>query len=97
MRVIAEESGSWMLFDNDGDLYLSVLCGTVGLYSVDLHLTPEESEQISCRGTVYAADLARLVRHNPTSYHERHTRAFDSLPGIKEATVAWRAAMSTEA
>ena len=96
MQVLAEETWSWMLFRDGADLYLSVLCGSVASYTIDLRLTHAESAEFSTHGNSYLAQLARTVSFRPDSYRERHIPGFERLPGISEATAAWRLARSAE-
>jgi len=91
MKVIAEEPWAWMLFRNyDGALYLTAICGTVGLHSVDLRLTENEAADFADAGKSFVEALAGDVSHQPSKYRERHIAHFTDLPGIKEAILNWR-------
>jgi hypothetical protein len=80
MKVLAEESWSWMLFEHDGAWFLSVLCGTVGLYSVDFRLSEAEVARIHASGNAAVAELAREVAGQPSSYLARHVPGFSDFP-----------------
>lgn len=90
MKVVAEEPWAWMLFsDEGGALFLAVMCGSVGLYSVDFPLTDEEAASFSVTGRSALEALAHDVLCQPSKYRERHIANFTDLPGIKEAVSAW--------
>ncbi len=81
-----------MLFDDEGVQYLSVVCGSVGLYNVDICLTPEESASVTCDGTGVVAALARTVMLKPSAFQARHVDGFSKRLGVSEAIAAWRVA-----
>lgn len=91
MKILDEEHWAWMLYADEKQLYLSVLCGTVGLYEVNLRLTESEKTAYQRDGRAYLEQLARQVANDPhKAYQERHLATFNDLPGVKEATRQWR-------
>ena len=91
MKVVAEEPWAWMLFSNeDGALFLTTMCGSIGLYSVDFRLTDDESASFTATGRSALETLARDVSYQPSKYQGRHIANFTDLPGIKEAVSSWR-------
>ncbi|MGO4223671.1 hypothetical protein AB4Y64_17690 [Lysobacter sp. TAF61] len=91
MKVIAEEPWAWMLFSNeDGALFLTAMCGSVGLYSVDFQLTEDEAASFSATGRSALEALARDVSYHPSKYQGRHIANFTDAPGIKGAVSGWR-------
>lgn len=90
MKVLAEESWSWMLFEHDGAWFLSVLCGTVGLYTVDFQLSEAEVARIDAGGNAAVAELAREVAGQPSNYLARHVPDFSDFPGHDAALQVWR-------
>ena len=91
MKVIAEEPWAWMLLSNEsGVLYLSVMCGTVGLYSIDFQLTDDEAADFHSTGRSAVDLLARDVSNQPFKYQDRHMLRFTDLPGVNEAFSDWR-------
>ena len=91
MKVVAEEPWAWMLFSDEGvGLYLTVMCGTVGLYSVDFQLADDEAADFTTSGRSAIEALARDVSYQSSKYQGRHIAHFDDLPGIKQAVSAWR-------
>ena len=91
MKVVAEEPWAWMLFSSeDAALYLTVMCGTVGLYSVDFRLGDSEAAEFSDAGRSAIEALARDVSYQSSMYQGRHIAHFTDLPGVKEAVSIWR-------
>lgn len=90
MKVVAEETWSWMLFEDASRLYLSVLCGTVALFERFIELTDEEREQYRQQGVSYIEQLAAAVAGAPQQFAARHLATPDALPGIDEAVRQWR-------
>ena len=56
---------------DDGQLLLSVVCGSVGLFEVDIVLNQEETDQYNELGEVYIDELAKQIRHNPNDWSSR--------------------------
>lgn len=90
MKVLAEETWSWMLFEHEGAWFLSVLCGTVGLYTVDFRLSEDEVARIETGGDAAVAELAREVAGQPSVYLARHIPDFGDFPGHDAALQVWR-------
>ncbi|HEY5761510.1 MAG TPA: hypothetical protein VIU34_37070 [Steroidobacter sp.] len=92
MKVIAEETWSWMLLNKGDDFLLSVLCGSVGLFELHIRLNEAEKSQYLLHDVSYISNLAEEVRLHPAAFSPRHIASFDDLPGVSEATQAWVAA-----
>ncbi|HEY1137432.1 MAG TPA: hypothetical protein VGE64_08065 [Xanthomonadaceae bacterium] len=91
MKVVAEEPWAWMLFsERDGALFLSVLCGSVGLYSINFQLNEIETGSFTANDRSAVEALARDVSHHPSRYTRRHIADFTDLTGMKEAVSIWR-------
>ena len=77
MNKIDSSSYNWILFKSNNDkLYLSVICGGVGLYSVDFQLNDDESSSYFIRGNSYLDNLASNVRDNQRLFRSRHIDGF---------------------
>jgi|JI8StandDraft_2_1071088.scaffolds.fasta_scaffold68698_3 hypothetical protein len=80
MKVIAQESWAWTLYRDESDaLYLSVLCGTVGLFTIDFRLDEQEVAMVETAGDSAVQELASRVRSEPSSYSARHIDDFKSV------------------
>ncbi len=91
MEVVSEETWSWMLFHNSDSYYLSVVCGSVGIFTRDIELTKSEIVKFESEGLSYVKSLASQISQNPSIFENRHLHSFENIQGIKEATAKWRA------
>ncbi len=92
MQVVAEETWSWMLFAAGERLLLSVVCGTVAIYTLDLELNAAEVAEYRAAGNAAVARLAAAVQDSPKRFWDRRFADLDRLPGYDAAVAAWRAA-----
>jgi len=90
MKVVGEECWSWMLFEEMDSLYLSVVCGSVGLFTRNIALNEEEKRNYESEGFEFIKRLSEMIRMNPNDYAKRHIKCFDDLENTKEAATAWR-------
>jgi hypothetical protein len=90
MNVIAEKPWSWLLFEEEAKLLLSVVCGGVGVYDVDFELTGEEIASYRQGGSVYVDQLANSVRAKPAEFESRRLAGFLSRLEVGTAVDAWR-------
>jgi hypothetical protein len=90
MEVISERSWAWMLFHEAGRYFLSVLCGTVGLYGVEIELNEQEIDGFKTSGDDFVSALASKITYDSTQYCDRHIPDFADRPEVKAATHAWR-------
>ncbi len=67
--AIAESIWDWMLIrEPDGSLLLSVVCGSVGIYEVDVVLDTEQTAAFAANGAPVLQRLAEAVRKDPAHY-----------------------------
>jgi hypothetical protein len=74
VQVLDSSPWDWMLFRNDGNLFFTVLCGSVAMYSVDIHLSESEVTDYAKRNREALASLATKIRMNPEGYSDRHIK-----------------------
>ena len=73
MDTIESEHWSWALLkDKDSVFYLSVVCGSVGLYEINFKLTKGEVRLYKAGGTKYLKSLAQEVNNNTKFYMQRN-------------------------
>ncbi len=53
---------------NSNDYILSVVCGTVGIFEVDITLSIDQIKKYENSGEEFLDELAAKVRSNPKSY-----------------------------
>lgn len=90
MEVIAEKSWSWMLFADGDHLFLSVVCGGVGIYEIDFELTGDEAAEYRRTEDAYLDQLASAVRSNPAAFEIRRLTALIFGTTRQAAVTAWR-------
>lgn len=90
MVVIGEEHMSWLLFQNLDEMYLSVVCGTVGIFTVDIQLTQSEVLGYKSAGNSYIEQLASSVRGKPEFFRSRQEPNFRTKFNITQALSEWR-------
>jgi hypothetical protein len=60
-ELINHEKWYELLSDDDGALYLDVVCGGVGMYSVKIKITPDQVAQYRDEGMRFLDDVAYRV------------------------------------
>ena len=88
--VLDEEHMSWLLFQNTNDIYLSVVCGTVGTFTVEIKLTNSEVSSYKSTGKSYIDQLASSIRAKPEYFTPRKVANFRTKFNVTEALYEWR-------
>jgi hypothetical protein len=83
MEVVAKERMSWMLFRSNDEYFLSILCGTVGIYEMAISLNKVETQSFKNEGEQFISRLAQSVRNAPGSFTNRQCAK------AKSAIEAW--------
>jgi hypothetical protein len=73
LKAIAEKKLAYTLYQSDGGLLLSVVCGGVGIHVLNIPLSSEESAQATASAESLEA-LADKIRSNPSSYASRRIK-----------------------
>jgi hypothetical protein len=90
MRVVAQSEWSWTLLENQEGFFLRVLCGSVGLFSIEFRLNAQEAAMLAERPEEGVAELAMRVRDDPGAYMSRHLGDFNERSDVKKAALEWR-------
>lgn len=91
MRVIAEQNWSWLMFEDAGRFYLSVVCGDESRFTIDFALDDLETETLQASTEHAVSNLAQRVQAEPAVWRQkRHIARFYAQPGVAEAVAAWR-------
>jgi len=69
MDKVFQESWSYTLYRDGARYILSVVCGGVGMYSLNIPLDGEEAGVVGSQEAV--ADLAKKIRTAPKQYADR--------------------------
>lgn len=76
MTKIKEKKWVYTLYQSNRGIILSVLCGGVGMYELDILLTEEESIKAQ-NDDNFLEMLATDVRENPSSFERRKVEKTD--------------------
>lgn len=71
MKEILQEYYNYTLYENEGKLLLSVVCGTVAVFDLTIELNKAEKLQFEKEGQSFIASLADKVRYAPDDYVKR--------------------------
>lgn len=66
-EIVTQKKWVYTLYKVDEGLLLSVVCGGVGMFNVDLLLSASEAEEIK-KNPEYIDELAEKVRNSPQKY-----------------------------
>lgn len=72
MKEIHRSQWNYILYEKDGNLMFSVICGTIGVFEVNILLNGEEVDNFKQKGEDYLKELAEKIRYSPKSFNDRH-------------------------
>lgn len=89
MNAIPLLSNAWVLYELEQPyrLVLSVLCGGVALYELNIELTHEEREEYMAAGAVVLEALADKVRTQPHRFQSHHVKLTSNDPDRQKAAL----------
>jgi hypothetical protein len=68
MKIIREKSWNYTIYENDnGEVYLEVLCGTSALYEIKILLSKDTFEKI-LKDEQYIDKLVEEIRYSPHKF-----------------------------
>ena len=66
--LVSERAWDWQLLrEADGSLLLSVLCGTIGVFELEVPFDSEKVASYDARGETFLDELAAHVRYSPNN------------------------------
>jgi hypothetical protein len=71
MNEISRSRWSWILYQDNDEYILSVVCGTVGIFETVVKLSATEVNSYSEKGDEFIEDLAVKIRFKPKDYANR--------------------------
>ena len=72
MKELARSNWNYILYEDDENLLLSVVCGSIGLFDRNISLNAVEKKSYLKEGIIYIEKLAVLIRKDPKKYEFRH-------------------------
>lgn len=91
MQVVAESNWNWMLFKDEERYILSVLCGSVGMYTREIVLSDQELADYQTSGEKALERLARDICSFQSKYESRQVPDFNLNEEATLAAKHWRA------
>jgi hypothetical protein len=70
MREILKRKDYSLYEDEKGDLWIEVVCGSIGLYEVTVKLLPDEVEKYRA-DPGFLEDLSYMIARDPEKYQKR--------------------------
>lgn len=89
MVEVDSERWSWALFRHNEYLILSVVCGSVGIYTREVLLTKSDVEQFERVGSTYIKELAGRIRSNPESPRCKNIGISSTIEKLEQAIIEW--------
>lgn len=72
-EVFRNQAKMFTLYDDNGHYVLSVVCGGVGMYDVNVPLDSEECASYREEGEAFLETLAYKIARDPNRYRDRRT------------------------
>ena len=74
MKEILRKNWTYILYEDNGQLLFSVVCGSVGLFDRNIILTEEEVLHYNKKKESYLDALSEQIRRNPERFQDRHVK-----------------------
>lgn len=74
MEEVSRKHWDYILCRDGESLILSVVCGTVGIFEVNIKLDDIEARHYAEQGEAYLVMLVQSVRNNPNVYASRQIK-----------------------
>ena len=69
MKEVLKKQWVYTLYKTENNEYIfSVVCGTIGIFEVDITLSVDQIKKYENQGEVFLDELAAKVRYSPESY-----------------------------
>lgn len=71
MKEVLKKQWSYTLYESDEGYALSVICGTVALYTIQVQLNEEEVDAFKVNGVDYIDSLVKTIQSEPDKFKDR--------------------------
>jgi hypothetical protein len=71
MKKIIDKPWNYTLYQTENKYTLSVLCGGVGMYEIEIELNKEEADSYKEKGESYIDILAKEIQENTNQWIHR--------------------------
>ncbi|KZN46708.1 hypothetical protein [Pseudoalteromonas luteoviolacea] len=90
LEILDEEHMSWLLFRCGDEHFISVIAGTVGVFTLEVKLSNTEASIYARNGKKYIDELADSIRYNPKHFESRCIKGFRQAYDVQSALIEWR-------
>ena len=74
MKEISRRKWTYILYEINGQLLFSVVCGTVGLFDRNIYLNEEEIKMYNEKKDAFLDLLSEKIRNNPEKFEDRYIK-----------------------
>lgn len=67
MKILFKKDWDYTVYEEDGKVYLEVLCGSSALFEVKVLLPDEEKSKMD-KDPLFIEELSKKIRNNPSNY-----------------------------
>lgn len=71
MKELLKKDWQYILFEDDGDLLLKVICGSIAIFELNIKLNDLEKTNFQLLGEEYIDKLANEISSNYPKYQSR--------------------------
>ena len=72
MELLLKKDWKYSLMKEGEKFMLSVVCGSIGLYEIEIELNPFEVDNFKKAGQYYIEELVEKINKNPKEYISRN-------------------------
>lgn len=72
MKEIINKPWDYRFFEKNSKFYLSVMCGSIGVFEINIELSEEECFLYEKSGVGFIDELAKNIQLNPSKFSERN-------------------------
>ena len=76
MKEIINKPWDYILFEKDNEYILSVTCGSVAIFEINIQLSDSESKNYLEKGINYIDVLAKEIQYKPSEFSSRNIDNF---------------------
>jgi hypothetical protein len=74
MKELSKKKWTYILYEINGQLLFSVVCGTVALFDRNIYLNEEEIKIYNEKKDAFLDLLAEKIRNSPDKFEDRHIK-----------------------
>lgn len=79
MKEIIKQPWQYSFYQDEQELILSVVCGSIGIFEITIKLNEVEKTEYELRGLEYIEELAKKIQYTPSLYSDRNIHSPQNL------------------